>query len=287
MTNYAAGRIDGYRTVLFVGRSTDPTEHFKLELSSTVAQGTLGGQSQHFTVLRPGLQRLHSTEMNKNLENGLYYMDVELVSEGVGDQWNLDQSTLFSIAGHQSDGYRLVVQDPDLSYSMEEDVQIVLSRRLLTVGRSDRPDEATQLSDQNIQVNYDRSPLASSIQSFASSALERVLNASLLVRHLQPHYINFSLTYRGGSSSDVVKQDVETYLTGLAPDDRLEASDLIGIPQKRGATYVQTPLELIAIVHDEERKISVDRSEDYVTHGRLATFFEGTISVTRETPSSL
>jgi len=169
-----------------------------------------------------------------------------------------------------------------LSYSIEEDLTMEISRRILTVGSSDRPDQATPLTSQNLQVNYQRSPLASSIQSFASSDSERVTNASLLVRHLQPHYLNFDLTYQGGSSADVVTDDIEAYLDGLGPTDRVESSDLQNVALRRGASYVQNPITLVAVTHDEERKIAVERSQDFVTRGRLSTFFPDVITVTRE-----
>lgn len=288
--NYANADIDGLWTVAFVGLSSDLTAHYKLQLENRNVYPVgwpSSGQAQHFIVYRPGVQRLHSTDMNKNLENGLYYMDVELVSEGVGDQWNLDRDEVFDITGYESDGYRLTVDDASLSFSTEENLTLSISHRLLTVGRSDRPDEATPLSNQNIQVNYERSPLTSSIQSFASSELERVLNASILVRHLQPHYLNFELNYRGGSSTDVVQKDILAYLAELGPDDRVESSDLQNLALRRSATYVRNPITLMAVIHDENRKISVDKSEDYVTHGRLATFFPGTITVTRDTSTTL
>lgn len=267
-----------YYTILGVGHPSDLEEHGYLVLDATAA----AGQAQHFKVWRQGDQRIYTTDMQNNLENGLYYVDVELVSEGVGDDWNLAPGELMEVSGHESDGYRLAVVDSNLSYSIEEELVMSISRRILTAGSTDRPDQATLLSGQNIQVNYERSPLTSSIQSFASSQLERVLCASLLVRHLQPHYLNFELTYRGGSSADIVEGDVQDYLDGLGPDDRVESSDLTDLARRRGSDYVQHPLELVAVVHDEERKISVDRSENYVTKGRLATFFEGEISVTRE-----
>lgn len=285
--NYANANIDGYYTVIYVGDSAAPEQGVYLELEDRNAlpflTHPLAGQAQHFIVYRPGIQRIHSTLMNSNLDNGLYYMDVELVSEGVGDQWNLDQEEKLEVTGYLSDGYWLVVGDSNLSYSMEEQIRMVLSRKILTIGSSDRCDLATQLSDQNIQINYDRSSLVSSVQSFASSDLERVLCASLLVRHLQPHYLNFTLLYRGGSSADIVNQDVESYLDNLGPDDRVEVDSLQNIAHKRGASSIKNPMELVAIVHDEERNITIDRSEDYVTHGRLSTFFPGTIVVTRET----
>jgi hypothetical protein len=280
--NRAASETDGYYTIVDVSEAGDPTQHQVLQISP---KPLAGGQSQHFKVFRSGVQRIHSTDMNDNQETGLYYMDVELISEGPGDEWNLPQGEKFEIEGHKSDGYKFEVADKDLTYSEEEDLNIVLSRRILTVGQSDNPEEAQTLSNLNLQINYDRSPLTASIQSFASSELERVLCASLLVRHLQPHYLNFDMAYRGGSSADIVEGDVIEYLENLGPDERVEASDLGEIPRRRGATYVQNPINLVAVVHDEERRISVERSQDYVTHGRLATFFIGNIQITREIPS--
>ena len=225
--------------------------------------------------------------MNNNLENGLYYMDVELVSEGVGDAWNLETDVVFAIEDYASDGYQLVVVDSNLTYSIEEEVIMNISRRVLTVGTTDRPDQATPLSKQNLQVNYDRSPLTASIQSFASADLERVLCASLLVRHLQPHYLNFELTYRGGSTSNIVEADVLEHLEGLGPNERVEVSDIINIAYRRSADFVASPLELVAVAHDEERVITVDRSQNYVTRGRLATFFSDNVVVTRERQEAL
>jgi hypothetical protein len=289
--NKAAADIDGYYVVTYVGddgtwSAADPTDTAVLVLDQATAGGA-SKQSQHFEIYRPGNQRLHSTGMNTNIENGLYYMDVELVSEGIGDEWNLDAGEVFEIEGFYSDGYRLVVGDENLTFSMQEQVVMSLSHRILAVGQSDKPSNATPLSSQNIQVEYDRSPLAASVQSFASSDLERVLNASILVRHLQPHYLNFEYNYREGSSSDVVEEDILDHLEALGPDDRVEVSDLINISRARSATYVQTPIELVAVIHDQERKITVDRSEDYVTKGRLATFFPDNIVVERETVTAL
>lgn len=279
--NYAAGK--GTYTVDYVGDSSDASEHSILECSAAIA----AGQSQHFELTRPGNQRIHSTSMNNNLENGLYYMDVELVSEGVGDAWNLETDVVFAIEDYASDGYQLVVVDSNLTYSIEEEVIMNISRRVLTVGTTDRPDQATPLSKQNLQVNYDRSPLTASIQSFASADLERVLCASLLVRHLQPHYLNFELTYRGGSTSNIVEADVLEHLEGLGPNERVEVSDIINIAYRRSADFVASPLELVAVAHDEERVITVDRSQNYVTRGRLATFFSDNVVVTRERQEAL
>jgi len=280
--NTAKANIDGYYAVTAVGGLPFvPTEKNKLTVTPAV-NGLGAGESQHFRVLRPGVQRLHSTAMSKQQELGLYYMDVELISEGPGNQWNIPDNTEMTAEGYESDGYRLVVIDPNLSYSTEEDVKIELSKRILAVGQSDRPDQATLISSQNLQVNYERSALAASIQSFVSSDLERVLNASLLVRHLFPTFVHFEMSYRGGSSEDVVTDDVVDFLAGLGPDDRVESSDLQDLARRRGSNFVVNPLEILAVAHDRERRIAVDRSFNFVTKGRLSAWFPGIYKVKRD-----
>ena len=238
-------------------------------------------QAHHFVVRRAGVQRIHSTAMAKNIENGLYYMDVELLSEGSGDVWNIPEGQVLTITGHKSDGYRLIVVDPNLSYSTQEQVSMQISNTILAVGQSDDQSAATNLSSTNIQVNYQQSPLVASIQSFAAAELDRVLTASILVRHLQPAYVNFVMNYSGGSSADVVTADVDAYLIGLSPNDRVESSAIQKTATMRGATFVTSPITLFAVTYDENRKIIVDRSTNYVTHSRLSTFFSGTIAITQ------
>jgi hypothetical protein len=283
--NRAVANIDGFYTVTVVGEGPapallNPTVKNKLDVLPAPATS---GESQHFRILRPGVQRIHSTAMNDQTEIGLYYMDVELISEGPGDLWNIPDGTELFVTGHKSDGYRLHVIDPNLSYSTEEDVEVSISQRVLAVGQSDRPDQATLISRQNLQVNYERSALAASIQSFASSNLERVLTASLLVRHLFPTFVNFEMSYRGGSGADIVTTDVNDHLADLGPDERVEASDIQNKPLRRGATFVENPLTLVAVAHDSERKIAVARSVNFVTKGRLSAWFTGNINIVRET----
>ena len=238
-------------------------------------------QAHHFIVRRAGVQRIHATAMSLNQEFGLYYMDVELLSDGSGDVWNITDGKIFVVSGHTSDGYRLIVADPNLSYSTKEKVKLSLSNTILAVGQSDSPSQATPLAHSNLLVSYESSPLVSSIQSFASADLDRVLTASILVRHLQPAYVNFDMNYSGGSSADVVTADVDAYLANLSPNDSVESSSLQGFPKSRGATSVTNPITLLTITHDENRKIVVDRSMNSVSHGKRSTFFSGTINITK------
>ena len=260
-----------------------PTTHTRLQLPTTPATS----QSNHFEIYRPGVQRICSKDMLAQLEGALYYMDVELVSEGPGDLWNIPADLEFTITGYESDGYYLTNENRYLAFSTEEHPWIHVSRRMLKTSVDDRPDLATTLNSQNIQIGYDYSPVASTLQSFASSDLDRVLVASVLVRHLVPHYLNFTMSYNGGSAADIVKKDILAHLEALGPDERVEVSDLTNIARKRGANYIQFPTEIVAVVHDEQRKVTVIRSKDYVSKGRWSTFFPGEITIVREVTTTL
>lgn len=237
--------------------------------------------SQHFVVRRAGSQRIHSTAMADNVENGLYYMDVELLSDGTGDQFNIPAGTVLTVDGYSADGYHLSVVDPNLSFSTEEEVSLVITRQVLMEGETDDLTKAMTMPGQNIQIDYEYSSLVEQVQLFASSELDRVVTASLLVRHLFPAYLYFELTYQGGSSVDVVQQDVSDFITALGPNDSVQSSAVQRLATRRGATYVENPLEVVSVGTDASRNLSVERSLDTVTHGRLSTFFPGTITVSK------
>jgi Baseplate J-like protein len=271
--------------------SYDPTKGYQIEIigvdnAPPIAPPTgYYAQAHHFQVLQPGVQRLSSTDMNTQLESGLYYADVKLISDGSGDMWNIPEGLVFIVTGHTSDGYRLVVADSNLSYSTQEQLSLDLTSRILEVGDTDSLENEAQLAGRNIQIEYEQAGIVADIQSFASSDLDRVLTASILVRHLFPTYINFDMHYIGGSSTDVVTADVLSYLDDLTPNEKVVASVIQDKASRRGASSVTSPITLLAIAYDEDRGISVDRSYDSVSKGRLSTFFEGVINIIQDSAS--
>lgn len=268
------------------------SNHMRLTLSSKIGEGswtqfTAGqaGPSQHFKIHRPGTQRVSSTDMEQNVEGNLYYADIELVSYGADDEFNIEPDRQLEVEHYVSDGYWLYNEDNSLTFSREEVLKMRISRRILAPGPTDSPENMTQISQQNIQVNYERSSLVDQIQSFAGADLDRVLNASILVRHLQPHFISFAMMYQEGSKASIVEEDAEDYINGLLPDEVLESSALTDLPRRRGAGRVEAPVELIAVVHNVDRTIRVDRSKDSVSRGRLATFIPDVLTIEREQQS--
>ena len=237
---------------------------------------------QHFIISRPHLQRIVSTVMSTQLEAaGLYYCDVELISEGTGDEYNIEADVQMTATGYSSDGYWLTTEDPNLTFSAVERPILHVSRAILEVGVSDSPVNATQISGQNLQIDYERSSLTSSVQTFASAEEERVLCESPLVRHLIPYFVRFDASYVGGSKEDVVTPLIETFISNLEPQDYFEVSDLEKIIQSNGATSVKNPIDLIAVIHPFDREITVERSQDKINTGKLAAFVPDILNVKR------
>jgi hypothetical protein len=240
--------------------------------------------NEQFTVSRDGLQRIVSTTMATQQDSsGLYYFDVTLVSQGTGDDYNIGANLQLTVAGYTSDGYYLTTDDSNLTFSPAEKPNLIISNSILEVGVTDSPANATQLSGQNIQINYDQSSLTNDVDSFARSDTERVINDSPLGRHLIPYFVRFALNYTGGSSPTVLIPDIQTFILALEPTQALQVSDMEKLAYNRNAVSVDNPIDLIAVIYNVDRTISVERSQDSLNTGRLAAFFPDVLNVTQST----
>lgn len=239
---------------------------------------------QHFQVVRPGTQRVGSTQMSTQVgDGGLYYVDLELVSVGCGNRFNLTSDVSMVLTGYKADGYHLTSDDDDLTFSGAEPLRLHLSRTFIEVGSSDDVQNARQISGQNVQVAYDMSTLCASLQSFVSAETERVVAADPLVRHLIPHFIRADIRYAGGSLENTVLGDIEDHISKLFPNDAFEVSAINNIAKRRGATSIDNPITLLGIVHGVDRTVRVERTQNRLTTGRLAAFLPDVLNVTRRT----
>jgi hypothetical protein len=239
---------------------------------------------QVYTVERLGIQRISTTVMALNtVEPDLFYFDVELVSLGTGDQYNVNSDLQMKARGFRSDGYFLTTDNPNLSFSTVERPRLVISPTILENGVSDSPENATQLAGHNIQISYDRSQLTEDVNNFITSETERVVNESPLGRLLIPHFVRFALRYTSGSSEDLVVQDLQSYILDNPPNEAIESSDIQRIVSNRGATSIENPIDLVAIVHYPDRSVYAARSQDALTTGRLAAFIPDVLDVKRNT----
>lgn len=286
--NGTANALLGFSSVLTTNTSDHAGAYTILFVSTNalVVAGVFSGsalvQRQGYELRRPATQRISSTQMNANTaEAGLHFFDVQLVSEGTGDLFNISSNQQLMAEGYRSDGYYLTTEDPNLTFSMSEKPMLHISRSILEVGTADSPANATQLTGQNIEVTYERATLVADVQNFVLSETERVVCANPLARHLIPHFVRFDFEYVGGSSASLVTTDMETYIRSLFPSDYLEVGDLNGIAYQRGATSVVNPVDLIAIVHNYDRTVQAQRSQNALNTGRLAAFVADKLSVNR------
>jgi len=241
-------------------------------------------ERQQFSVFRPAAQRIGPTQMQKNTSSaGLYYMDVQLVSEGPGDLWNIPSQTVMEVEGYVSEGYYLSTENESTSFSPIESLRLHVPRAFLELGVNDDPENVTQLAGQNLQVSYDFSSIVSSVNSFLTSENDRVVCSSPLGRHLMPIFVRFDLEYSGGSRENVMIPALESFIQDVQPNEPLESSDLQYVVQSRGANSILNPVELVGVVHRFDRSIVIDRSRDRLATTRLAAFIPDQLNVRRKT----
>lgn len=260
------------------------------ERTSSALAGAVIENTQY--RIRRYVQRISATEMNSNLEaSGLYFADVELISGSPGDVNNIQSGVTLDATNVRADGYRLITDSQVTSFSRAEILRAQISRSMLLVGSADDPAEAVQLSQQNVQVSYDRSQLVDEVQSFVDSNFQRVLCEEILVRHLLPHYVSLTWFYAGGGSEPDMIRAINAMLDSIEPDEPLEVLDLTGILKKNSATSVFTPDPSVAtgrtaplflvVYHDDQRRIRAMIVKDFVTSVRVQRYLPDVIKLKR------
>ncbi len=268
-----------------------------LSFSAGTPMAVVGIADTTYEVKRP-MQRISSTEMNDNLDaSGLYFFDVEVQSTAPGDYNNTAAGVQFTAAGYESDGYRVTTDLTTTSYSRAEILRAEFSPSILLVGSPDDPNEALGLSQQSIQITYDRSQLVDEIQSFADSKYQRALCSEPLVRHLLPHYVSMRWTYSGGASEADAKRLMTSKLDAVEADVPLEVTELTAALRGKGATTVFTPDPeaasgrtsplLLVVAHNLDRTLSAQIVRDRVETGRTARYMPDSLVLRRTTTGGI
>jgi len=264
--------IHGSTRMLRVGRH-DASFNGKLE----------PGRGTPYRIIRTSVYRLSSTEMQNNFDGTLYYADVQIESQGAGDDLNLSQNVRMVVdSGVSVDGYTYVVVNNTLTFSPYEQVSIIFDRRFLPTGNSDSPDNMTEISGRNIKITYESSTIAGLVNDMMRSEFDRPINANPIGKHFLPSYVLTQLRYEGGVSAEEVGTEIENYINSMGAEDVLEVSDLEAFITRRGATSIRHPIELVTITHDLDRALIANRSDDrlggtievpYNGTGRISAFF--------------
>jgi hypothetical protein len=241
---------------------------------------TYAADGFYAVVTRLGEQRISATDMEDQQDAvGLYYFDVECISEGHGDSWNISAELKGTVTGYTSQGWSLTVADERYSYSKAEEVSLNMTPWALIAGETDDPANESALAGASYQLSYERSALAENVQTLVESTQERVQVQNPLVRSLLPVFVRAVFNYAEGPSEADVRSDLSEVILDVAPDERLEVSDMVNELTRQGATHVELPVELVGLSHQEDRTIVVERSEDALIADRLSAFLpddEGT-----------
>lgn len=279
----------------YVIAAVPSTTVLTLAASTPLAVGAVADSQYR---VRRYIQRISSTEMDAQQDAaGLYYVDVELLSLAPGNDFNIEAAVTLAVAGHKSDGYNLSVENSVLSFSRAEVLFAEISRTILLVGSADSPEEYVQLSQQNVQVNYDRSQLVDEAQSFVDADTERVVCEEILVRHLLPHYASVDWKYMGGSAEPAMVRALTEALDAVEPNTQLEVLDLVKTLTSKGATSVYTLDEdaatgrraalVVLLVHDVDRKIQGVLVQDFAEITRLQRYIPDTLTLKRISPGGI
>ncbi len=238
------------------------------------------GHYVHFE--RQGRQRISATAMADQVdENGLYYFDVECISEGYGNLWNIADDLQATATGYRAEGWEITTEDEDTSYSMAEVPWLGISPRILVSGSEDDPFEKQEIAGRSIQVVYERDPIVEQVHDFIRDPQNRVLCMNPLARSLLPIFVRTYIEYRSGGTETDVRADIAAFIETILPEQMLEVDDIADVIRRTGATKVTHPVTLLGIGHQRDRSIITERSVDQISSGRLSALIpddDGTTS---------
>ena len=281
----------------------DPSLYFQNYLTGRA----YGGNSCPYQIARPGRTRISSTEMAENEEDELYYMDIDVVSQGPDPDHNLELDTYMFINNkadtkrgayrgenneYNGEGYVLEVADSNLTYSVQERLMLCMNPRILKVGDVDLESKKRILSSVGVGVRYDRSTLVDNVDAFVTNDSERTLCSSILVRHHTPAYVRLGVNMSGVFDVAELSKKLKDHIETLSGSLRLEVSDLEALMHKTGVDYIDQNFALVALFHDLARNITGERSRDFIggdedvtsrrlTTNRISHFISDLINLTK------
>lgn len=250
----------------------DPTDS-----EITIETGLRDGYKQPYKITRENLRRVSSSEMDALRDGPLAYFDTEVVSLSPNEASNIDEDSYLVLVdgSFESFGYEHVVDDPNLTYSMQESGIIKLPTHVLPVGAEDSPANFILLAGAPVQVDYERADLVAQFQEFLSSGEDRVTVANMLARHFLPTYVSYDATYVGGSAPGVVAKDIQNYIDNIPIETAIDVSEVQNQIEKRGGNP-ETPTKVFVLIHDWDRRVWLERSENEVGGAETKVPYNGT-----------
>jgi hypothetical protein len=234
---------------------------------------TVFGPDVQYEVRRPGAYHIGPTEMESNTDGAYYYAEFDMLSYGVGDEFNITSELYGTPLGYICKGYRLSAGNDATSLSPTEDLGLTITNAFYETGVETRASQNTVTASNNIQLDYDYSAMVQDVHSFVRGDSERVLVSSLMGKHMLPHYVGTTIYYRGGPSETEAKDLVESAVETVYSGQTLEISDIIAVLSNKGATYIQLPVQLYVLYQSIDRSMWLRIVENTNELSRLACFF--------------
>ena len=233
-----------------------------------------------YYIYRPNIRRVIPQEVQLSRDGPFYYFDTDVVSLGPNDSYNISKDSYMTMrqGSYYSLGYRHVVDDNTLTYSERESGAIVFSRSVLPVTASDSEDSMINLVNAPIQVTYEQASVVADVQTFASSADDKVASADVLVRHFLPSFVSYEATYTGGSSASVIATDIIKLIDSLGIEATLDVSVVQKAIEDRGGNP-DTPTKLYVLVHDWDRRQWAEMSENSISMSEVLVPYNGSSRV--------
>lgn len=249
--------------------------------SFTAAAEVVAEAMVQFTIQRTQTQRWSAAAMAAQVhETGLYYVDVELIGKGAGNEWNLAPDTKLDISGsYRSLGYMIRPTNTVFSGSMHEVPVLSVTPYASDPALADDPKSELAVYGSGLRLAYRRSGLVEGIQDLADSDSERETNEDVLVRTMRPCEIYGTVQYTGGPSEAVATQQITELIESKGAT--LDVSEIVSLLLRLGADSVDTPVQLAAVFMNQDRTYSVVVGPDRVDVSRLQAFLVGGLTVRR------
>ena len=235
------------------------------------------GTDQPYRIIRPGIQRISSTQMAEHREGAYYYFDVAVRSLGVDEKFNVpvDQRFETVVGTYYSEGYRYEVENTNFTFSPYEDVQVVFSGKFLPNGRDDNQSSRVPVDGQGIQLAYSYSSLVNQIDRFLLSRAERTVCANPIARHFLPSYLSFDIQYVGGDAPSTIAETLAGEIRLLQPQDAISVAAIIEkVFYRHGVTDWAHDITITTVTHDLNRRLVGNRSIDRLG-GTAPQYFNG------------
>lgn len=209
-------------------------------------------------------------DMEQDDTNGLYYIDIDVVSLTAGADGNLAADSALLSSGVIAEGWVLRSRVPAESCSTRDLPYLVFTSWVL-----DTVDLRDTAEAWSVRVTYASAPDLQGVQDYVDDEDNRIVAEDILVRHFLPGLVHGSFVVDEDLDTETALEAIQTYINELDPTANLEISDLVGVLRDEGATYVQMPVTVIVLQQQANRKWTASIVQDRVAFSRVQHFIAG------------